>query len=96
MDRIVDGVLIKGEIELVDSMLKAFDKQFKPTAVVHGLETLRLFGVNIIQHNDFSRTTDKNGKLFALELVPLTGLRRNVMKDELYKIQNKRFSSTNS
>lgn len=53
-----------------------------------GPGTLRFFGSNAIQNDDFTVMTDANDKLESLSDFPLTSPRRKQSDDVLNKIEN--------
>lgn len=74
--KIVDDHLITGEESFVSSFLKTFDTKLKFGSVTHGPGCLRIFGLDICQHDDFSITIDADEKRKALEPYPLSRFRR--------------------
>ena len=85
--KIVDDILATGENNAVDQLLERFNSKFKFGTVIHGPGRLRYFGFNISQHEDFKCSLDGDDKLFALEPVPLTRLRRKAATENLNEIE---------
>lgn len=64
--------------------------------ITHGLGLLRYYGLNVLQHDDYSVTIDGNGKLGARETHSITRTRRRELDYPLNSVEGKTFASINS
>ena len=94
--KIVDDIILTGKPRQTEQFLNAFNDRFKLGSIASGPGHLRFYGLNIIQHSDFSSTVGADDKLNALEAFPLTRGRRRMPDDELTHVERSSYSSINS
>lgn len=94
--KIVDDILISGELSLVDSIIEKINSRFTLGTVVHGPNRMRYFGLNIIQDEDYNITVDGDDKLNVLETYPLSRCRRKQVDENVNEIERKSFASINA
>lgn len=80
----------------VDDFLPRFNKKFKLGKIGHGTDRIRLYGVNLIPHDDMSCHIDDDDKLNALPPYPISPVCRREIKEVLNKIEKFVFMSLNS
>ena len=94
--KIVDDILVTGEVAVFENVLRMFNEKFKFGTIVHGPGKLRYFGFNVIQYDDYTTVIDGDDKLSALEPPPLSRIRRKAVDDKLNEVEKSAFSSLNS
>ena len=67
MEKIVHGLLITGQNEIPKDFIQNFDAKLRFERVNYGPGTLKLFELNIIQHDELRSDIDGDEKLEALE-----------------------------
>lgn len=70
--KIVDDLLFTGEDYTEASVFTMLGNHFSFGTMPTGPGTLRYYGLNIVQNNNFTATIDGNKKLNALECFPLS------------------------
>lgn len=94
--KIVDDILIGGQLDTVDKIVDQVNHKFKLGTIFHGPGLFRYYGLNILQHEDFSAEIDAEDKLSAVEAFPLTRMRRKEFDAPLNVVERRSFSSLNS
>lgn len=64
--KILDDLKVAGHDNNAQLFLEAFDRKFKFGTVSHGPGQMRFFGINTVQHEDFSIETDAEDKIEAV------------------------------
>ena len=94
--KIVDDFYMTGTDTALRQFINAFNLHFKLGEVVHGPGTLRFFGMNIIQNEDYSISIHADDKLKQLEPFPISRSRRRQVDDKMNDIEKKSFMSINA
>lgn len=96
LSKIVDDILICGPPDHVDDVILKIEKHFTLGTLSHGPGTLRYFGLNILQYDDYSVSIDGNDKLDAIATLPITRVGRRELESLLNNAGSKAFASVNS
>lgn len=94
--KIVDDLKVAGTRDRAKAFLDVFDSRFKLGTINSGTGKLRFFGINTVQHEDFTVATDANDKLESVSEHPITRQRRTDSDDDINSIEKSAFASVNS
>lgn len=94
--KIVDDILLTGTDSSMRLFITEFNKKFTLGEVVHGPNSLRFYGMNLIQESDWSVTIHADDKLQSLEPYPISRTRRRQIDDQMNDIEKKAFMSINA
>lgn len=92
----VDGILLTGTDNSLHNFIAAFNRIFKLGEIFYGPGTLRLYGMNIIQHDDYEITIHADDKIEALDPFPLSRIRGRQIDEHMNKLEKKFFMSANA
>lgn len=96
LSKIVDDLLFCGPDHIVDESISRFKAHFTIGTVVRGHGTVRYFGINIIQHEDFTVTVNGDDELDALGAYSISRICRRNYLEPLNPPEVKSFASINS
>lgn len=88
--------LLCSDAQVVDDVIHAIKNRFTLGTVVHGPSTLRFFGLNTIQYDDYSVTIDGDDKLNGFSMAHITRVQRRPLTKTFTTVKQKIFSSINS
>lgn len=94
--KMVDDILATGQDDVLKSFVTDFGGPFALGEIMHGPGQLRFFGLNIVQHEDFSCSIDGDEKLGKIEPYPLSRVRRRQSDEVLNAIERSAFMSINA
>ena len=94
--KVVDDLMITGKPDARTAFINNFDKKFKLGTVNQGPGSLRFFGINTIQNEDFYISTNADDKLESIQTSFISRLRRKEYSDDINEIEKKSFASVNS
>lgn len=93
--KVVDDILIAGDMSHVKAIVEKIDARFKLGTVVYGPGRFIYFGLTIVQHVDYSIVVNADDKLEALESYPLDRFRRRQIEEPLNEIELSAIRSLN-
>lgn len=96
LETFVDDILITGNPDVVDKVVKEIEERFKFGTVARGPGKLRLFDLNLIQNEYLPIETNGDDKLNELEVNPIPKNRRQKIYDPIKSIEKESFTSLNS
>lgn len=91
--KIMDDILVCGEVITFDEVVKLLHRSFSLGTVVHGSGVLHYFGLIITQHKDYSISIEADDKLNGISTCPITRVRRREINDTLSVSERKMFAS---
>lgn len=94
--KIVYDLKVAGTGDRAKAFLDVFDSRFKLGTINSGPGKLRFFGINTVQHEDFTVATDADDKLESVSEYPITRQRRKDSDDDINAIEKSAFASVNS
>lgn len=94
--KIIDDMILAGVEEHANNFIKKFNSRFKLGKIIHGPGRLRFYGLNAIQHEEYSCSIDGDDKLNVLEPYLLSRVRRKQTESRLTMVERSAFMSLNS
>lgn len=94
--KIVDDILATGTDDDLRLFVTSFGNKFTLGEITNGPGRLRFFGLNIVQHEDLSCTSNGDEKLGAIEPYPLSRVRRRQYDEVMNAIERSAFMSVNA
>lgn len=91
--KIVDDILTCGSDNAIRSFIHSFGSSFNIHGVSNGPGRLRIFGLNILQQDDYSCSVDGDKKLSALHPYRLSGVRSRQKDEVMNSIEKSAFMS---
>lgn len=95
LSKIVDDILICGPEKLVDMIIDKIKSRFTLGTITQGARLLRYFGLNIIQHENYSVFIDANNKINAIAAYQMRRTKRREHDSRLSTIKVQTFVSIN-
>lgn len=88
--------MLAGTETALRQFISNFNRKFILGKVVHGSGTLRFFGINFIQHEDYTVSIHADDKLTSIKLYPTSHSRCRAVEEPINEIEGKAFMSINS
>lgn len=73
--KILDEILIADNPEDTDDIIVPIIIKFKLGTIVHGPALLRFFGLNMMQHENFSKSVEGDEKILNIEAIKISRTR---------------------
>ena len=94
--KVVDDIKVAGEGDRAEDFIKRFNQKFELGTVARGPGKMRFFGINTVQHDDKTVSTDADDKLNSLVEADISRTRRKEYDAPINEIERAAYASTNS